>query len=381
MEKYFDKVMLNGEYYMCRDSRFDGNITLNGRNRVYVSKTDPSAQFSSLSAALTWAKSVCSKTNRVLLVLAPGIYTDEIVLNPNPGIDIIGSGSQNTIIHTESTYPNAPIYTIGDGYFENLCFESAGTNSYAFHLEAQGQSNFSGRTIFVNCKFDSANNHGIGCGLGDQTAIEFHGCRFISRASHTAPVYVHNFPSAANNQFAEFYSCRMDNYSNDNSNIAVIIDDATKTTGSGATSPAYFTFSGCSSQAHGVQVRLSQAGTKNDCMSYLKINGKSPSNIVNTNLTLLPSAGNTFEGLNSLAADNTKCGVTATVSAYGQCFITPRIDPTYCDISVEVYNQSGQQITPTKIETANSSIAVYVDGSYIGTGISVTYYMTPKAYY
>ena len=69
------------------------------------------------------------------------------------------------------------------------------------------------------------------------------------------------------------------------------------------------------------------------------------------------------------------------MSAYGQCFITPRIDPAYCDIAVEVYNLNGQQITPTKVETANSSIAIYVDGSYIGSGISVTYTLTPKAYY
>ena len=381
MEKYFDKVELNGEYYACRDSRVDSLNVLTGRNRVYVSKTDPSAQFSTLAAALTWAKSVCSKTNRVLLVLAPGVYEDEILLNPNPGIDIVGSGQQNTVIRTASTYPNAPIFTIGDGYFENLCFESTGANSYAFHLEAQGLTNFAGRAIFVNCKFDALNNHGIGCGLGDQTAIEFHGCRFISRASHTAPVYVHNYPAAADNQFAEFYGCRMDNYSADNANIAVIIDDATKTTGSGATSPAYFTFSGCCSQAHGVQVRLSQTSAKNDCMSYLCLNGKSPSNIVNNNLCLLPSAGNTFQGLNSAAADNPKYAATATVGPYGQCFMVPRIDPTYCDLSVSVFNQSGVEITPTQVGTQEASIALYVDGSYIGTALSVSYTLTPKAYY
>ncbi|WMC91267.1 hypothetical protein [Kineothrix sp. MB12-C1] len=183
------------------------------------------AQYTTINAAINYAKTYASKTNRVAILIYEGTYGEEITLNDNPGIDLVGIQGQ-TIIRYASAYPNAPLYTCGQGYFYGITFQSTGgTNSYAMHFERQGFTSASGETVFSRCRFISDTNASVGVGMGNSNTVEFRDCTFIGLGTGTKAIYAHNYPTAATNQNMRFINNHIVGHIN--------IDDAPLVVGNG----------------------------------------------------------------------------------------------------------------------------------------------------
>ncbi|MCP1134331.1 hypothetical protein NKT34_13585 [Paenibacillus polysaccharolyticus] len=221
----YDKVINKFADYLMITQQLSGLEYLKAANRNILTVAKTGGQFSKINDAIDYARNYCTINNRVTISVAAGKYNEEINLMPNPGIDIIGSGCDTTIITYASVYPNAPIYTVGTGYFQDIGFvsETSGDNSYAFHFESQN-NNATGFVKFVNCSFLSNNNSGVGIGLGQDTGVQFVGCD-ISAVGYPS-LYAHNYPANnISNQLLEIRNTKLSCYS---SSICAKIDDAAK---------------------------------------------------------------------------------------------------------------------------------------------------------
>lgn len=222
-----DGVTLNGTTYvpLANMSQLADIAYLNVNNRNIITVAKFGGQFSTINDAITYAKTYCTPSNRVTITVAAGTYNEEIILLPNPGIDIIGSGCNSTFVAYPSVYPNSPIYTVGSGYFQDIGFisESGGTSSYAFHFESQTNS-ATGFVKLVNCTFLSHNNSGVGVGLGQDTGVQFVGCDIS--AIGFPPVYAHNYPG--NNKSGQLLEIRNSKMSGYGTSTCALIDDAAK---------------------------------------------------------------------------------------------------------------------------------------------------------
>lgn len=214
--------------------------------RSYVTVAKRGGQFSSISEAVEYAKTICSQTSRVLvLVLDNAIYDEEITLLANPGVDIAGFGA---VIRHDSVYPHAPLYTTGRGTFAGLIFENYNTNtgtkpSYAMHFDYNNEgAQASGETRFVDCRFVAANSYGAGIGMGPDIDLIFDGCFF--RSTTHSGMYLHNSPFAAQNQIVRCNNCNFVGLETDNGS-AVVFDDAVDAS-SGAISPMSVYLNNCS---------------------------------------------------------------------------------------------------------------------------------------
>lgn len=260
------------------------------RNILIVAKSG--GQFSTINDAIDYAKTYCSPTNRVMIRVGPGIYEEEIILYPNPGIDIIGSGSTVTSVQFPSVYPNAPIYTMGEGYFADIGFVSVdgGDNSYAFHFENQTDPAM-GLLVFDRCLFLSVNNAGVGAGLGQDTTIRFNMCE-ISSIGHTA-VYCHNSPfGGTSNQLIEFNSCKITTFGHGK---CLTVDDAAKMQGN-SNSVMHITLANCQSNQPYILYRMDDS----------------------TNLTYIPQTGSDIKlGVNSTNTNILGCDVNLSSFATG----------------------------------------------------------------
>ncbi|ADL03384.1 hypothetical protein [Lacrimispora saccharolytica] len=224
------KTVLSGPMGKSLKDQLDTtNINLNktnlkaNSNFLTVGKTG--AQYTTINAAINYAKTYATKTNRVTIFIYEGTYNEQIELNDNNGIDLVGIQGQ-TIVTYPSAYPNAPLYTCGQGYFYGITFRSAGgTSSYGMHFERQGFPNASGETVFTNCRFISDANASVGVGMGDNNTVEFRNCTFIGAATESQAIYVHNFPTAASGQTMRFINNHI--YGN------ITVDDAPAMVGNG----------------------------------------------------------------------------------------------------------------------------------------------------
>lgn len=211
------------DLYAQLNSNLDKTNLKANSNFLTVGKTG--AQYTTINAAINYAKTYATKTNRVTIFIYEGIYYEQITLNDNPGIDLVGIQGQ-TIIRYASTYPNAPLYTCGSGYFCGITFQSTGgSSSYAMHFERQGFPNASGETVFLNCRFISDTNATVGVGMGDNNIVEFRSCTFIGIWSEHQAIYAHNFPTVASSQNIRFI--------NNHINGHISIDDAPQMVGNG----------------------------------------------------------------------------------------------------------------------------------------------------
>lgn len=346
-----------------------GIVNASGSNFLTVSKTG--GQFHTINTAIAVARTYCSKTNRVTILIGAGVYNEEVTLNPNPGIDLIGCGIDSTIVEYASAYPNSPLYTIGDGTFKGINFRAtkpaSGSASYAFHSEAQNvsQTVVAGRIRFYECGFEAAENHGIGCGLGDGQVIEFHSCQFVSQVSGAKPAYLHNYPLAnAAYMSAEFYECSFINFGTPSGN-AIVIDDAAKLTGHASVrSHLYLTFMGCHTQCKGIQIRLGDSASQ--------VYGYVPSDTsVNPNIHLLYGYGNSLVGMNS-DLDELNLVYSASVASWGQVHLLLPAPMSNYDIKkFEVYNTSG-----VKIGDYAAGTGITYDGSANGSN-TIGFYIAP----
>ena len=210
---------------------------------ITVGSNNTDYDYTTINDAITAASAVCSTTNRVLIKVYDGVYTESINLHPNPGIDIIGVGYVQIINSTEA-YPDGALYTTGEGYFENLYFENRVNDglTYAVHIE-HDSSETRGVTIFKNCQFVNLYYHAMGCGLTANSEVYFIGCKFYSGStdSQAAAAYFHNrLLDGAATQAIHAWNCIF--YG---ANASVRIDDSLAFAGTSGTSPLVIEFSNC----------------------------------------------------------------------------------------------------------------------------------------
>lgn len=148
------------------------------------------AQFSTINEAITEARTFCTPTQRALIFVLPGDYNEQIILRPNPGIDIVGYGAR---IKGQYSYPNCCLYTNGKGTFVGLYFENNYENAYAVHIE-RDTDDTAGAMKFYDCDFVSMQYHGLGCGMTGGSELHLRGCRFYSYSNveNSAALYLHN---------------------------------------------------------------------------------------------------------------------------------------------------------------------------------------------
>ncbi len=261
------------------------NSTVSQSSILTVGKNASLYDFTTVNAAVTHARQYCSKANRVVVKIASGTYNEQVDLCNNPGIDLIGEGMDTTILSYPSTYPNAPIYTTGQGYFSGLTFlATSGSNSYGLHYE-NGSTKISGTTVFRNCKFSSPHN-AIGCGLGANSTLSLYNC-VLQGTGGGAPLYLHNAAYANSpNQVFEMFDCVLYG-KNSSSNESVLIDDAAKFYGV-SNSTAQLRFSN-NRMISSTKVIFRESETTR--YPYIPVSNK--------NITLNPSnTGNTTRALN-----------------------------------------------------------------------------------
>lgn len=180
-------------------------------------------EYTTINAAITAARNVCTTTNRALIIVKPGTYNEHITLFPNPGIDIIG---YNAKVVNNADYPDSPLYTTGEGLFVGLTFEYTGTqDNYGVHIEHDA-TNTTGTVHLINCEAISNSHFGLGCGLTPDSYVILENCICRSKAaSNKVGLFIHNYANTANRQYFIARNCCF--YGSDNTND-IIIQDATK---------------------------------------------------------------------------------------------------------------------------------------------------------
>lgn len=167
--------------------------------------------YSTINEAIAFAKSYCSPTKRVLIVIHGGEYNESIRLVPNPGIDMVGLSGTTIACPGATQYPDGALYTVGSGFFSGITFKTSGGGAYALHYEVQGYESASANTecVFENCSFIGINGKGgIGCGGGAGDKLAFINCHIESDTGTAA--YIHNYPRAGGGTFnVTVDSCRI----------------------------------------------------------------------------------------------------------------------------------------------------------------------------
>lgn len=217
-------------YNLNQDYQATKALTPLATNSLIVTVGKTGAMYRTINEAITAVRPLVSTTNRATIVIFSGTYQEQIELNPNPGIDFYGIGFP--IVKYGSVYPNSPLYTTGEAYYEGIHFvaEDVTNGSYALHIEAQNNET-AGVINFVNCKFHASVQAGAGIGLGTGFEVNFYQCEFASRDS--SALYFHNKPTAASNQTLRAFNCRF--FSPNHANVYVT--DAANYYGNGNVSP------------------------------------------------------------------------------------------------------------------------------------------------
>lgn len=236
-------------------NKIDASYLADNSKIITVAKNG-GGMFTTINDAVTAARSICSVTDRVVIFIGPGAYSEEINLLENPGIDLIGIGDPQIIY--ASIYPESPLHTTGDGYFKGLTFIAldSATPSYGLHIDAQENlTPAAANIVFENCTFISYNQTGVGLGLGTDFTLEFRSCAFTS-AVGTA-FFCHNYPGNAANQTIRLYDC--DFFSAVN-NADIYVTDACLEAG-GNISDSYFNIAVCGGSGSTGKVVLKNGGT------------------------------------------------------------------------------------------------------------------------
>ena len=167
----------------------------NNKNVVTVSH-DGSKMFKSITEAVTYAKTIASKTNPITIIVYPGIYNEKIIIH-NSYISIIGTNKQYCIImNDKGGYDNAPIFVSGNFYISNLTIKAThdGTpnfvenrtddykiGAYGIHIDDSNYANTDEKIGTVeNCIIYSAQNQAIGIGMAKNCKYIIRNCTLIN---------------------------------------------------------------------------------------------------------------------------------------------------------------------------------------------------------
>lgn len=136
------------------------------------------------------------KNKHSIIVLLPGVYEDNILLD-DLDVTIIGLNKQKTVIINESgRYDNAPIVAYGKFGLYNMTVKMTldkangweptyqnwpeDFSGYALHIEGDnGNTSVLAKAIIKNCIFYSEANTAIGAGLHNNQWVTFEDCDFI----------------------------------------------------------------------------------------------------------------------------------------------------------------------------------------------------------
>lgn len=214
--KEFDNI--NGEYYVC-DSKSRNDIeslnsqinqlgmtienikpyifNLNDYRYIFVCKIE-NARFQTINDAIDWAVNSLgvSEENPVGILIAPGVYNEQIVLNNVHGLSFYGLDKNSCIVQYNGTYPDCVVHVQGDYYFRNLTFRNTNKDAYIVHQDPS-DSTVEGTVSFEDCVFDGGSN-GIGYGSGANTTLKVVNSEFKNQGTYH--IYGHNSPYSRNNQ-------------------------------------------------------------------------------------------------------------------------------------------------------------------------------------
>ena len=200
--------------------------------------------FTTINAAITYARNFCTPTDRVAIVVNGGTYNEEITLPMNPGIDFFGIGMPR--VWYNSTYPNAPLFSTGNFTVQGFFFMMPGSgSSYAFHYEAQNDLTVTDTSAYIrDCVFYSSGNACCGIGMGDGHSLRFYNCSFY-HGNGGSGIYAHNTPQGSNTlESLELYSC--DFHTGEN---PIYIENARAIGGGGTPSYMKITVANCITDA------------------------------------------------------------------------------------------------------------------------------------
>lgn len=208
------------------------NAVFDGDTPSVITVAKNGGRFHTINEAITFAKKYCNRNTRVTILIFGGVYRESIVLQKNPGIDLVGIGMPEII--SDSSYPNGPANIYGDTYIEGIYFHSVNSNSYAFHLDGSTDTSCGTSITVVNCKFVSDNQPALGCGCTRGCVYTFINCIFYGSDG----IYLHNEASAnvAKQQFNAI-GCEINGKQH-----AVAIDDAPKLNYGATGSPLVLNF-------------------------------------------------------------------------------------------------------------------------------------------
>lgn len=214
---------------------------------LYVSKTN--SRFTTINQAVDFAKTYCTTSNRVTIMISSGMYQEYIDLDNNPGIDFYGLGNvtiRSSVAWRLSTLRCSNSITVYNIDFENYYTPGTGEHAgYALHADP-----VTGIQHYFNCTFYSDNNSAAGIGMGMNGAINFHSCRF---RSPDGALYAHNnVTPGTSGQWLRCYDCHFETF--DSSSI-IRIDDAASLQNSAAVSTMGLVFIRCSGNNNGVWYR------------------------------------------------------------------------------------------------------------------------------
>lgn len=214
---------------------------------LYVSKRN--SRFASINDAVEYAKTYCSLTNRVTIMISSGMYLEYIDLDNNPGIDFYGIGDvtiRSSVAWRLSTLRCSNAIVVYNINFENYYTPETGEHAgYALHADPVTAGQY-----YYNCSFYSNNNSSIGIGMGMNGAVNFYNCRFRSK---NGAVYAHNnVTPGTTGQWLRFHRCHFETF---DSSAIIRIDDAARLQSSSAVSTMGLVFIGCSGNNMGVVYR------------------------------------------------------------------------------------------------------------------------------
>lgn len=192
-----------------------------GQSRILI-VAKQNARFSVINDAIDYARTYCTTTDRVTIVIVGGygtIYNEYIDLDNNPGIDFLGISQpiiRSSVAWRLSTLRCSTPITCDGITFENYYTPAAGEYAgYGLHADP-----VSGVQRYRNCRFYSNNNAGAGLGTNANCNIIFENCEFIG----TNAVYLHNrAQDGVLGQWIRFFDC---NFESQQTNPCVRILDA-----------------------------------------------------------------------------------------------------------------------------------------------------------
>ena len=165
------------------------NIEVTYANAYIVHKD--STKFQTINSAISKAKlDGVSLTNPKTIIVYPGDYNEQLILNDVHGLTIKGINPNSVVLHYNGSYPDCVIHAQGDISFINLTIKQDNSTTYVIHVDPSN-TNVSGTIEFNNCIISGGSN-AIGYGSGTNTELLVKNCTLSSTGD--CVLYAHNSP-------------------------------------------------------------------------------------------------------------------------------------------------------------------------------------------